>query len=117
MPALTEAVIRDLDLAQALELSLLVELEARWENLKAPARAEEVGPATQQLLGVQKAYDAFRNQLVAYNKQYMPPHVPERLLNTPSRLAAWYRAMRALYLRVESQAQGRCPLQLLEKAY
>jgi hypothetical protein len=43
--------------------------------------------------------------------------VPELLLNTPVRLAAWCRQMRALYLCVEHDPQARCPLHLLEKAY
>jgi hypothetical protein len=108
----------NLDLAQALELSQLVELEARWENLrKAPSRAPGAGAATQNLQGVQKAYDAFRTKLVAYNKRYKPVHVPELLLNTPVRLATWCRAMRALYLRVVDNPQAPCPVQLVEKAH
>ena len=76
-------------------MALLVELEARWENLrKLPPRAQEGGAATQDLLVIQKAYDAFRGKLVAYNKRYHPAHVPELLLNTPPRLAAWCRSMR-----------------------
>ncbi len=65
----------------------------------------------------QKAYDAFRARLVAYNKQYTPAHVPELLLNTPSRLGIWCRTMRDLYLLVEHDPQGHCPVSLLEKAY
>jgi hypothetical protein len=107
-----------LDPAQAAELSLLVDLEARWENLrKAPARGLAAGPATQDLHGRQKAYDAFRAKLVAYNKRYAPAHVPELLLNTPSRLGLWCRGMRDLYLQVEHDPRGHCPLHLLDKAY
>jgi hypothetical protein len=43
--------------------------------------------------------------------------VPELLLNTPSRLAIWCRAMRELYLQVEHDPQTRCPVHLMEKAY
>jgi hypothetical protein len=119
MPEMREAAMRNLDGAQATELSLLVELEARWENLrKAPPRAPEAGSVTHTLLGVQKAYDAFHSKLVAYNKRYTPAHVPELLLNTPARLAMWCRAMRALYLRVEHDPQIQSPpVHLLEKAY
>ena len=84
-----------LDPAQATELSLLVDLEARWENLrKTPSPDPEVVAATQDLKAKQKAYEAFRAKLVAYNKQYSPAHVPELLLNTPARLGIWCRKMR-----------------------
>ena len=118
MPEMREATMRNLDPAQATELSLLVELEARWENLrKALPREPAAGSVTQTLLGVQRAYDAFHGKLVAYNKRFTPAHVPELLLNTPFRLALWCRVMRALYLRVEHDPQIQCPVHLLEKAY
>src|SRR2546421_9473452 len=84
---------------QAIDLSLLVDLEARWENLRKPP-SPEGGHGTKDLQGRQSAYDAYRAKLVAYNKRYAPAHVPELLLNTPSRLGAWCRAMRDLYLQV-----------------
>ena len=101
---------------QAMDLSLLVDLEARWENLrKTPSPAG--GHGTQDLQDRQRAYDTYRAKLVAYNKRYAPAHVPELLLNTPSRLGAWCRAMRDLYLQVEQDPRGHCPAHLLEKAY
>jgi hypothetical protein len=118
MPEMKEASVRRLDHTQAIELSLLVDLEARWENLrKTPSQASEVGVTTQDLQAKQKAYEAFHSRLVAYNKRYTPTHVPELLLNTPSRLGIWCRKMRDLYLQVEHDAQGHCPVYLLEKAY
>ena len=118
MVELNEVIVSKLGAAQSAELSLLVELEARWENLrKATVRPQGGGATTLDLLGIQKAYDLFHGKLVAYNKQFTPAHVPELLLNTPSRLGAWCRSMRQLYLRVEHDPQVRCPLQLLEKAY
>jgi hypothetical protein len=113
-----KTVLKTLDAAQAVELSLLVELEAWWENLrKTPSRTQERASDTRTLAGAQKAYDAFRGKLAAYNKQYTPAHVPELLLNTPSRLAGWCRAMQQLYLQVEHAPQALCPRELLEKAY
>jgi hypothetical protein len=50
-------------------------------------------------------------------EQYAPAHVPEMLLNTPSRLATWCRTARDLYLRVEHEPRGHCPVHLLKKAY
>ena len=118
MPEIREASVVSIDAAQAAELSLLVDLEARWENLRrTPLRPPEVESSTQELQGKQKAYESFHAKLVAYNKKYTPMHVPEMLLNTPSRLARWCWTMRDLYLRVEHEPRGHCPVHLLEKAY
>ena len=104
---------------QARELCLLVEAEARWENMRHAPSAQEVGPAAEKTLrAVQNAYEGFRSRLVAYNERHTPAHVPELLLNTPLRLALWCRTMRHLYLEVEHDPQQiECPVQLLEKAY
>jgi hypothetical protein len=112
MPEDVYAPAGSLDLAQAGELSLLVDLEARWENL----RKMNLGHSLQDLQARQKAYDAFHAKLVAYNRRYTPTHVPELLLNTPLRLALWCRKMRDLYRQVEHIPRGQCPVHLLEKA-
>jgi hypothetical protein len=107
-----------LDPAQATELSLLIDLEACWENMrKAPGGDLGVGVTPRDLQGRQKAYDAFRARLAAYNRRHRPAHLPELLLNTPSRLGAWCRTMRDLYLRVEHDPGAHCPAHLLEKAF
>jgi hypothetical protein len=113
MPEDAFAAAGSLDLAQAAELSLLVDLEARWENL----RKLNLGHSLQALKSRQKAYDAFRSKLVVYNRRYTPTHVTELLLNTPLRLSLWCRRMRDLYRQVEHFPQGHCPVHLLEKAY
>jgi hypothetical protein len=118
MPVTADLCGETLDLAQAAQLAVLVDLEARWENLRTTSsRLADVQPSTQDLYSKQKAYDAFRAKLAGYNKQYAPAHVPEVLLNTPARLGLWCRAMRDLYSRVEQDHQGHCPAHLLEKAY
>jgi hypothetical protein len=107
-----------LDPVQAAELTWLVDLEARWENLRHDrARARQAQAPTDDLLEMQKAYDAFRSKLNAYNKLYEPAHVPELLLNTPARLGKWCRAMSEVYACVENDPQGHCPTALLKKAY
>ncbi len=100
-------------LVQAAELSLLVDLEARWENL----RKLNLGHSLQDLKARQEAYDAFHAKLVAYNRRYTPTHITELLLNTPLRLALWCRKMRDLYRQLEPIPQHHCPVHLLEKAY
>jgi hypothetical protein len=105
------------ELAQAMELAVVVDLEARWENLRTPGSSAEGTSTIQSLHGKQKAYEAFRTKLAAYNKRFTPAHIPELLLNTSIRLAAWCRAMRKLYTKIEHDPQGHCPAHLLEKAY
>jgi len=118
MLEMTEVPTVNFDPAQAAELARLVELEARWENLRtSPARTPQVVSTPQDLPRRQKAYEAFRAKLAAYNKRYRPAHIPELLLNTPVRLGKWCRAMRDLYLQVEQVPDMSLPAQLLEKAY
>jgi hypothetical protein len=118
MPAISEAPVRDLTPAQAMELSLLVDLEACWENLRKPtSRHADVQITMKALAAKQKSYEAFRVSLAAYNKQYTPAHVPELLLNTPSRLGTWCRTMRDLYMQMEHDPRAHSPIHLLEKAY
>jgi hypothetical protein len=118
MPNMVEVYADNLDSTQAIELSLLVDLEARWENLrKHPLRDGEKRTGLQELQGRQKAYDAFHGKLVAYNKRYSPAHVPELLLNNSFRLRAWCWRMRNLFLLVEKDPRCHCPVHLLEKAY
>ena len=86
----------------------------RWENLRACRKSS--GPATlQELQGNQRAYEVFHAKLVAYNKQYAPPHVPELLLNTPLRLGPWCKKMAALLAEIDGGVPF--PAHLLEKAY
>jgi hypothetical protein len=118
MSQISEARVGTLQSAQAAELSLLVDLEACWENLRKPtARQDDVVTTMKELSAKQKAYDAFRVRLVAYNKRHPRAHVPELLLNTPTRLGTWCRAMQNLYLQLEHDPQAHCPVHLLEKAY
>jgi hypothetical protein len=106
----------DLDPAQATELSLLVDLEACWENLRKPAPLP-ARATLHELTSRQNAYDRFRARLRAYNKRYAPAHVTELLLNTPTRLGLWCQAMRDLYRQIEHNPHAHCPAHLLEKAY
>jgi hypothetical protein len=106
----------NLDPAQATELSLLVDLEACWENLRKPAPLP-ARATLHDLTSRQKAYDSFRGRLLAYNKRYSPPHVTDLLLNTPTRLGLWCRAMRDLYRQIEHHPHAHCPAHVLEKAY
>jgi hypothetical protein len=110
---MSDAKTSALDTAQAFELAAVVELEARWENL----RAAQGVPTLQTLHGKQKAYEAFRVKLATYNKRYSPAYISELLLNTSERLGLWCRTLRNLFAQLEGNTQVRCPAQCLEKAY
>ena len=77
------------DLAQALELAQLVEMEARWENLRKHPVVNRGRAGSDDLATVQRAYESFHGGLVAYNRRNTPQHMPELLLNTAVRLGRW----------------------------
>jgi hypothetical protein len=109
---------QNLPFAQAIALSLLVELEARWENLRIyqPLTAGRT-PTVNELHQKQKAYEAFVANLVKYNRAHQPAHIAELLLNNASRLGRWCWSMRDLFLQIQSAPQAHCPNHLLAKAY
>jgi hypothetical protein len=102
-----------LNSAHARDLATLVELEAHWENLRYTSNA---GAAIQDLQTNQKAYEAFRAKLATYNRKYSPAHVPENLLNTPTRLGRWCQRMRDLYSLLQADSLCHYPVHLLQKA-
>ena len=119
MPETTGAAAGEFDPTRVRELALLVDLEAGWQNLRQAPRLGPEGALTlRELTANQRAFEAFRVKLAAYNGLYRPAHTPELLLNTPSRLAKWCRKMADLHLRLaELDSQAPCPKHLLEKAY
>jgi hypothetical protein len=118
MPELPDTLEPALSPAQAAELALLIDLEARWENLRvARSPATQEPSTTVDLNAKQKAYDAFRGRMRAYNARHTPAHVPELLLNTAARLGKWCRQMQELYRLAEHDPRVGCPVHLLEKAY
>jgi hypothetical protein len=115
MPEVRHVAEERIGAAQAAELTVLLDLEARWENLRAARSATpQVAPVTQDLQAMQRAYDAFRAQLRAYQARFSPTHASELLLNTPARLGRWCRHVRDLHLQA---GQAHSLVHLLEKAY
>jgi hypothetical protein len=104
---------------QATELALLVDLEARWENLRLDQSANRGKTLSrEELKQIQMAYEAFHGKLVVYNARYKPAHVPELLLNTAFRFQLWCRSLKGLFLVVlQNESPLNCPVHLLEKAY
>lgn len=118
MPAPLQAPVQPSSASQPTELFLLVDLEARWENLRATQPlVPGAGSTLKELHQKQKAYEAFLSKLVAYNKGHKPAHVPELLLNNAARLGSWCRKMRDLHIRVQHDARAHYPVHLIEKAF
>src|SRR5947209_13482972 len=84
------------------ELAVLVELEARWENLRAQ-RISARPSSLQELQSYQRAYELFHAKLVAYNKRYTPRHIPELLINTSVRLEQWCKSLSGLFSTLDGQ--------------
>jgi hypothetical protein len=113
-----DASIEQISCEQAVELSLLVHLEAQWENLLIAPPIKAGAPSTpKELNQKQRTYEAFFDQLVIYNKAYRPAHVAELLLNNASRLGKWCGSMRNLALQVQQDSPAHGPGHLLAKAY
>ncbi len=103
---------------QAAALTVLLDLEAHWENLRAARSGTAMAPPiTPDLLAMQRAYAAYRAQLKSCQTRFSSMHATELLLNTPARLARWCRQVRQLQLRAAHPAQAHCPAHILEKAY
>lgn len=103
---------------RAIDLALLVELEARWENLRPDRSAPtDLHSTHKDLTRVQQAYEAFRIKLAEYNKKYTSDYVAAAQQQTSVRLALWLRKMRDVYHQVEGHADVPVPSALLEKAY
>jgi hypothetical protein len=105
-------------LAQAAELAELLDAEACWENLrKTPGDDGNMAVLLRDLTARQRAYEAFRTRLTAYNARHKPAHLPELMLNNPIRLGTWCGKLRDLFRLLEQDSQAPCPLHLVEKAY
>lgn len=116
MPQMNECSAEKLDPMQAAELVRVIDLQARWENLRGPIGSES-GASVLALHGRQKAYEAFRTRLVAYTTRFRAEDVPDATLNTPTRVVAWCRVVRAILGRAEREPVGDPPVHLVAKAY
>jgi hypothetical protein len=118
MPEVRLVAEEEISAAQAAALTVLLDLEARWENLRAArSGTPQVPSATPDLQAMQRAYAAFRAQLRAYQTRFAPTHAPALLLNTPARLGRWCRQVRDVHLRAGHAAPAHCLVHVLEKAY
>lgn len=117
MIQMSEAIASKLSATQAAELTRVVELEARWENLGKPGTKAGPGFSVSDLHAKQRAYDVLRTCMKNYEAKYQPVHMPEVPRNNPARLGEWCRTLRALLRRIEAEGGVTAPVQLIAKAY
>lgn len=112
MRQLTELDAERLPDDQAAALTRVLDLQARWECLLADASCGSGRYTVPDLSSRQKAYDAYRGRRADYEARYGTATVPDSSLNSPVRLAAWCRVVRAAFRPVAGECPG-----LAEKAY
>lgn len=117
MSQMSEHAAETLDPAQAAELVRVIDLQARWENMRAEPTGADGGYSTPDLHGRQRTYEVFRSRLAAYTARYKAAEVPETTLNTPGRVGVWCRTVRAVFRRARHEAGAECPTHAIEKAY
>ena len=114
MAQFTESAAEHLPQAQAAGLARVIDLQARWENLRDKPGRPTSDYTTPDLHGRQKAYEAFRVVRAEYAARYRSAEVPETTLNTAERIAVWARAVRAVFRKAEAVD---CPASAMEKVY
>src|SRR5262249_10091626 len=87
----TEAAADRLTPARAAELVQVLDLQSRWENLRAAG-----SPTTAQLHALQAAFEAYRVRTAAYTARDHTEPVPELTPTRPARLGTWCRTVRAV---------------------
>jgi hypothetical protein len=117
MAQFSEREAERLDAVQAAELVGVIDLQARWENMRAGPAQADGGYSTPDLLGRQRTYEAFRSRLATYTARYKAAEMPETTLNSPERVAVWCRAVRAVFRRARFESGAESPTHAVEKAY
>jgi hypothetical protein len=106
---MTEAAADRLTPARAAELVQVLDLQSRWENLRAAGSA-----TTAQLHALQAAFEAYRVRLAAYTARDHTEPVPGLTPTRPARLETWCRTVRAVLRRADGAG---CPTQTVARAH
>lgn len=109
---LTETAADNLPVDEATALARVIDLQAKWECLLADAACGSGGYKPADLHGRQKAYEAYRVRRAEFDNRYKQTRVPEGALNTPERVAAWGKVVRAVLRRASGEWPG-----VAEKVY
>ena len=110
MPQMNENAAERLEPVRASELARVLDLQSRWENMRADG-----GDSTAQLQALQKAFEAYRLRLAEYTARHRSEQTPDLSPSGPNRLAAWCKTVRAVFRRAGEG--GECPSQVVTKAF
>jgi hypothetical protein len=106
---MTEAAGDRLTPGRAAELVRVLDLQSRWENLRAGG-----SQSTSQLHALQAAFEAYRVRMAAYTARNQGEPVPELTPSKPGRLGTWCTTIRAVLRRAEG---CECPAHVVAKAH
>lgn len=109
MTQMTETAADRLTPDRAAELARVLDLQAKWENLRADGN-----DSTARLQALQRAFEEYRVRLTAYSARDRSEPIPELSPTGPGRLGTWCRTVRAV-LRRAAGADG--PLHIVAKAH
>lgn len=106
---MNESAAERLDPARAAELARVLDLQSRWENMRADG-----GDSTAHLQSLQRAFEAYRAGLAGYVARHNSEQTPDLSPSGPKRLAAWCRAVRTVFRRAAEGCE--CPAHVVAKA-
>ena len=92
VPQMNENAAQKLDPVRAAELALVLDLQSRWENMRADG-----GDSTVQLQSLQRAFEAYRARLAEYTARHRSDATPDLSPSGPDRLGAWCRTVREVF--------------------
>lgn len=106
---MTEAAAEELTPARAAELARVLDLQARWQNLR-----DGGSQSTARLQALQVAFENYRVRLAAYTARNQAEPVPELTPTKPGRLGTWCKTVRGVLRRAE---ELECPTHVVAKAH
>lgn len=109
MTQMNESTAARLTPARAAELVQVLELQSRWENLRADGNHSTV-----QLQSLQNAFEAYRSRLANFVARDQSDAIPELTPTKPGRLGIWARTVRAVLKLADDRI---CPTHIVAKAH
>ena len=106
---MTEIAAERLSPIRAAELTRVLDLKCQWENMRVGS-----GYSTAHLHSLQKAFDAYRNSMLAYTAGNRNEPIPDLSPSGPNRLRVWCRTIRVILSRSSSSDY---PVHVVAKAH
>src|SRR5262245_2529218 len=114
---MSESTAEKLTPAQAAELARVLDLQARWENMRDDTASAHGVNSVSHLQGLQRAFEAFRVRMAEYSARHRSAQIPDLTPSGPDRLGAWCRTVRAVFRRAVGEAGDDCPAHVAATAH